>query len=88
MSKEKKRQLMVRSQYPPICHESQMPPVEAFSEETVVINGVWKVGDLVDWSIDGVQWSGRVAQILGDDRVQVILFQICQLPPICTFQNY
>ncbi|KAH7844921.1 hypothetical protein Vadar_033217 [Vaccinium darrowii] len=75
MSKEKKRQLMVRPQYPPICHESQMPPVEAFSEETVVINGVWKVGDLVDWSIDGVQWSGRVAQILGDDRVQI------ELPP-------
>lgn len=88
MSKDKKRQLMVRPQYPPICHESQLPCAEAISEETVVINGAWKVGDLVDWWNADAQWSGRVAQILSNDRVQVILFQICQLPPICTFQNY
>ncbi|KAG5554449.1 hypothetical protein RHGRI_012097 [Rhododendron griersonianum] len=71
MSKEKKRQLMVRPRYPPICHESQLPCAEAISEETVVINGAWKVGDLVDWWNASAQWSGRVAQILSNDRVQV-----------------
>ncbi|XP_058211970.1 uncharacterized protein LOC131324150 isoform X1 [Rhododendron vialii] len=75
MSKEKKRQLMVRPRYPPICHESQLPCAGAISEETVVINGAWKVGDLVDWWNAGAQWSGRVAQILSNDRVQI------ELPP-------
>ncbi|KAI8561045.1 hypothetical protein RHMOL_Rhmol04G0305600 [Rhododendron molle] len=75
MSKEKKRQLMVRPRYPPICHESQLLCAEAISEETVVINGAWKVGDLVDWWNAGAQWSGRVAQILSNDRVQI------ELPP-------
>ncbi|PSS15964.1 DUF724 domain-containing protein [Actinidia chinensis var. chinensis] len=74
-SKEKKRELMLRPQYPPICHESQLPPGNTISEVTVLNNGVWKVGDLVDWLTDGCYWSGRVIKILGNDKVQI------ELPP-------
>ncbi|GFY97779.1 agenet domain-containing protein [Actinidia rufa] len=74
-SKEKKRELMLRPQYPPICHKSQLPPGNTISEVTVVNNGVWKVGDLVDWLTDGCYWSGRVIKILGNDKVQI------ELPP-------
>uniref|UniRef100_A0A5B6YYU9 Agenet domain-containing protein n=1 Tax=Davidia involucrata TaxID=16924 RepID=A0A5B6YYU9_DAVIN len=73
--KETKRQLMVRPQYPPICHEKQMPRVNTNSEVTVIVDGVWKVGDLVDWWTDGCYWSGRVTQILGNNKVQI------ELPP-------
>ncbi|XP_028055205.1 uncharacterized protein LOC114259392 isoform X5 [Camellia sinensis] len=37
--------------------------------------GVWKVGDLVDWFTDGCYWSGRVTQILDNDKVEI------ELPP-------
>ncbi|XP_028055200.1 uncharacterized protein LOC114259392 isoform X1 [Camellia sinensis] len=69
------RQLMVRPGYPPIYLESQMPHGNAISEVTVVISGVWKVGDLVDWFTDGCYWSGRVTQILDNDKVEI------ELPP-------
>ncbi|KAA8548770.1 hypothetical protein F0562_000454 [Nyssa sinensis] len=66
---------MVRPYYPPIYHEGQMPHVNANSEVAVIVDGGWKVGDLVDWWTDGCYWSGRVTQILGNDMVQI------QLPP-------
>ncbi|KAK3009862.1 hypothetical protein RJ639_011876, partial [Escallonia herrerae] len=70
-SKRTKRQLMVRPQYPPINHESQDFDVSAISEVTVMVDSVWKVGDLVDWWSDGCYWSARVTQILGNDKVQI-----------------
>lgn len=71
--------LMVRPQYPPICKESEVAHANTLSEVTVARNGVWNVGDLVDWWMDGCYWSGRVTQILGDDKVQVIIFQLLLL---------
>ncbi|XAR57377.1 hypothetical protein NMG60_11025503 [Bertholletia excelsa] len=68
---EGKRELMVRPQYPPVYHEHQMPPANTTSEVIVVVDGFWKVGDLVDWWKDGCYWSGRLTQILGNDKVQV-----------------
>lgn len=69
------KMLMVRPQYPPICKESEVAHANTISEVTVARNGVWNVGDLVDWWMDGCYWSGRVTQILGDDKVQI------ELPP-------
>ncbi|KAK2972969.1 hypothetical protein RJ640_022026, partial [Escallonia rubra] len=70
-SKRTQRQLMVRPQYPPINHESQDFDASAISEVTVMVDSVWKVGDLVDWWSDGCYWSARVTQILGNDKVQI-----------------
>lgn len=72
-SKETKRQLMVRPRYPPLCHESDLPCVSAISEATVIIDDVWKIGDLVDWWKDDCYWSGKVTQILGNGMLQVII---------------
>uniref|UniRef100_A0A9I9E1Y1 Agenet domain-containing protein n=2 Tax=Cucumis melo TaxID=3656 RepID=A0A9I9E1Y1_CUCME len=73
-----KGQLMVRPQFPQVYREKQLSDVCTNSqlEVTVVVNDVWKVGDLVDWWKDNCYWSGKIIAILGDEEVKVEL-----LPP-------
>lgn len=73
-SKEAKSQLMLRPHFPPIYRESEMP--DAISEVVVIVLNVWKVGHLVDWLTDGCYWSGRIIEILGNEKVKIEL-----LPP-------
>ncbi|KAI3698163.1 hypothetical protein L6452_31275 [Arctium lappa] len=72
-SKEIKKQLMMRPHYPPMYHKSEMPPVNSISEVCVIIDGTWKVGDLVDWFEDNCYWSARVIKVLSNDKVQIEL---------------
>lgn len=71
-----KGQLMVRPQFPQVFREKQLSDVSTNSqlEVTVVVNDVWKVGDLVDWWKDNCYWSGKIIAILGDEEVKVLLF--------------
>jgi hypothetical protein len=75
-SKEAKSQLMLRPHFPPIYRESEMP--DAISEVVVIVLNVWKVGHLVDWLTDGCYWSGRIIEILGNEKVKVIF--LCYRP--------
>ncbi|KAI7745392.1 hypothetical protein M8C21_019909, partial [Ambrosia artemisiifolia] len=68
-SKPIKRQLMLRPQYPEMYHKSEMPPVNSISQACVILNGTWKVGDLVDWFESGCYWSARIVKVLSDDKV-------------------
>lgn len=66
------RELMLRPQYPQMYRKSEIPPVNSLSREFVVIDGTWKVGDLVDWFTDGCYWSAKVIKVFSDDdKVQV-----------------
>ncbi|PWA40838.1 Agenet-like domain-containing protein [Artemisia annua] len=69
----KKKQLMLRPQYPLKYHKSELPPVNSISEICVVIDGAWKVGDKVDWYQDDCYWSATVIKVLRNDKVQVTL---------------
>lgn len=64
---------MLRPYFPPVYHESTMPDVNTIAEVVVLVGDVWKVGDLVDWWKDGCYWSGRVTEVLGNEKVKVIL---------------
>ena len=76
-SRLKKKQMMLRPQYPLLYHKSEPPPVNSISEICVVIDGAWKVGDMVDWYKDDCYWSARIIEVLSNDKVQVVvLFQI------------
>lgn len=66
-----KKHLMVRPPYPPIYRDNQLPDINSISEVVVVINDVWKVGDLVDWWTDNVYWSGTITEILGEGKYRV-----------------
>ncbi|KAF9605801.1 hypothetical protein IFM89_018528 [Coptis chinensis] len=76
--KEKKMHLMVRPSFPSFYRTSQMPDTSTISEEIAILDDVFKVGDLVDWWSDGCYWSGRITDILGEDKVMVC-FQTASL---------
>ena len=76
-SKNVERTLMVRPCFPSVYRESQMPDVNTISEVVVIVNDVWKVGDLVDWWTDNCFWSGRITEKLGNEKVKVISFHLC-----------
>nr|GEV43380.1 agenet-like domain-containing protein [Tanacetum cinerariifolium] len=69
----KKKQLMLRPQYPllyDLYYKNEQPPVNSISEICVVIDDAWKVGDMVDWYKDDCYWSARVIKVLSNDKVQ------------------
>ncbi|CAH1427036.1 unnamed protein product [Lactuca virosa] len=47
----------------------EIPPYEV----CVIIDGVWKSGDLVDWFEDDCYWSASIIKILSDERVKIEL---------------
>ncbi|XP_061991436.1 uncharacterized protein LOC133709643 isoform X1 [Rosa rugosa] len=69
----KEKILMMRPPFPPMYNESKRPDVNTISEVVVIVSDVWKVGDLVDWWKDDCYWSGKVAEVLGDEKVKVEL---------------
>lgn len=71
-SKGLNRELMVRPSFPTIYHESEKFDVNTTTEVIVIVDNVWRVGDLVDWWTDDCYWCGRVTKILENGKVQVI----------------
>ncbi|KAL3828234.1 hypothetical protein ACJIZ3_017036 [Penstemon smallii] len=71
--KQKNRELMLRPPYPTIYKENQITHVSDITEVGLIVDDVWKVGDLVDWWTTGCYWSGRIIQLLGDGKAQVEL---------------
>ncbi|KAG0475781.1 hypothetical protein HPP92_015467 [Vanilla planifolia] len=69
----KKMELMVRPRYPLFYRESDLPVPLPECDVIVISNDAWKVGDLVDWWCDGCFWSGKVTQILENEKVQIKL---------------
>ena len=63
---------MVRPCFPTIYRESQIPDMNAISEDVVIVADVWKVGDLVDWFPD-TYWSGKIVKLLRNGKVKVLI---------------
>ncbi|MCD9559946.1 hypothetical protein HAX54_018325 [Datura stramonium] len=71
-SKEK-MQLMLRPQYPVVKLKNEVSDVSSISEATVVADGNWQAGDLVDWWANGCYWSGRLTKLLGNSEAELAL---------------
>lgn len=71
-SKEKK-QLMLRPQYPLVKLKNEVSDVSSISLATVVADGNWQAGDLVDWRANGCYWSGHLTKLLGNSKAEVII---------------
>ncbi|XP_076927700.1 uncharacterized protein LOC143591356 [Bidens hawaiensis] len=65
--------LMVRPPYPATYRKDNMPPANSLTDTCVVINGPWKVGNLVDWFSDDCYWTSTIIKVLSDDKVQIEL---------------
>ncbi|KAF2535059.1 hypothetical protein F2Q68_00019976, partial [Brassica cretica] len=60
--------LMVRPIRPRQSHENEEGCGGEEEEEVVVVHGLWKVGDLVDWWKDDCYWSGTVLEVREEDE--------------------
>ncbi|KAI7745390.1 hypothetical protein M8C21_011209 [Ambrosia artemisiifolia] len=92
-SKRVKRYLMMRPEYPMTYKKSEnMPPLDSISQVCVIVDGTWKVGDLVDWFTDGCYWSATVVKVLSNDKFQIEIFyesagKLAKQKALCTFEN-
>ncbi|XP_059291143.1 uncharacterized protein LOC132044655 [Lycium ferocissimum] len=68
-----KRQLMLRPQYPSVKLKNEVSDVSSISEATVVADGNWQVGDLVDWWANGCYWSGHLTKLFGNGEAELAL---------------
>uniref|UniRef100_M8BCB7 Uncharacterized protein n=1 Tax=Aegilops tauschii TaxID=37682 RepID=M8BCB7_AEGTA len=41
-----------------------------------VVSSPWKVGDLIDWWYTDCFWTGKIIELLGDDKVKIICPEI------------
>lgn len=81
---EIKMEIMVRPTFPPFYRENQVPDSYLKADVVAVTNDTWRVDDLVDWWCDSCYWSGRITQLLGDDKVMIELPE----PPLGEGMSY
>ncbi|KAL3372502.1 hypothetical protein AABB24_004841, partial [Solanum stoloniferum] len=67
---KEKTQLMLRPQYPLFKLKNEVSDVSSISEATVVVDGNWQAGDLVDWWANGCYWSGHLTKLLGNNEAE------------------
>ncbi|KAK4733071.1 hypothetical protein R3W88_007332 [Solanum pinnatisectum] len=70
---KEKTQLMLRPQYPSVKLKNEVSNVSSISEATVVVDGNWQAGDLVDWWANGCYWSGHLTKLLGNNEAELAL---------------
>ncbi|XP_055813653.1 uncharacterized protein LOC129883100 isoform X2 [Solanum dulcamara] len=68
-----KSQLMLRPEYPPVHLKNKLSDVNSNSNVTIVVDGTWKAGNLVDWWYENCYWSGKVTKLLGNGKAKIEL---------------
>lgn len=64
---------MVRPTFPQCYWENEKPNQLPKTHAVAIVTGPWKVGDLIDWWYTDCYWTGKIIELLGDDKVKVIL---------------
>ncbi|KAG5588064.1 hypothetical protein H5410_048498 [Solanum commersonii] len=77
-------QLMLRPEYPPVHLKNKVSDVSSNSDVTVVVDGTWREGDLVDWLYDDCYWSGQVTKLLYNGIAKIELLP----PPLGEGETY
>ncbi|KAL5226271.1 hypothetical protein ABZP36_014536 [Zizania latifolia] len=70
------REIMVRPPFPQWYWENQVSECGQKTNVVAIVSGPWKVGDLVDWWYTGCYWTGKITELLGDDKVKIVLPEI------------
>ncbi|KAH9297973.1 hypothetical protein KI387_029655, partial [Taxus chinensis] len=71
----KKLELMMRPGFPHFCRECDIKGCQNNCEIEAIINNEWQVGNLVDLWYDCCFWSGKIATILDNNKIQVDLLK-------------
>ncbi|MCL7038509.1 hypothetical protein MKW94_022173 [Papaver nudicaule] len=67
----KRKYLMLRPSYPQIYHQNQIPDAGDISEIIAIVDGTWKVGDMVDWFKDDCYWSACITNVQDEENIQI-----------------
>jgi hypothetical protein len=65
---------MLRPSFPHWCWDDNIPEHGQKMDDVAVVSFPWKVGDLVDWWYNCCFWTGKIIELLGDDKVKVSTF--------------
>lgn len=66
------RAIMVRPPFPQWYCETHIPEHCQKADVVAIVSGLWKVGDLVDWWYTGCFWTGKITELLGDDKFKIV----------------
>lgn len=67
------REIMVRPCFPQWYWENQISDPGLKTDVVAIVSAPWKVGDLIDWWYTGCYWTGKIIELLGDDKVKIVL---------------
>ncbi|KAL6865334.1 hypothetical protein ACP4OV_016485 [Aristida adscensionis] len=77
-------EIMIRPSFPLWYWADQVPEESPNQDVIAIVDGTWKVGDLVDWFSEGCYWSGKITKIPNADMVEVELLK----PPMGEGKRY
>lgn len=69
---------MIRPTFPQWYWENQIPDQHPKTDVMAIVSGPWKVGDLIEWWFTECYWSGKIIELLGNEKVKVILY-VCSV---------
>ncbi|XP_047083503.1 uncharacterized protein LOC124694576 [Lolium rigidum] len=70
------RELMLRPPFPPWCRDNDIPEHGQKMDVLAVVSSPWKVGDLIDWRHTSCFWTGKITELLGDDKAMIVCPEI------------
>ncbi|XP_044351800.1 uncharacterized protein [Triticum aestivum] len=70
------REIMLRPPFPQWCWENDICEHGQQMDVVAVVSSPWKVGDLIDWWYTDCFWTGKIIELLDDDKVKIICPEI------------
>ncbi|VAH68663.1 unnamed protein product [Triticum turgidum subsp. durum] len=70
------REIMLRPPFPRWCWENDIAELGPQTDVVAVVSSRWKVGDLIDWWYTDCFWTGKITELMSDDKVKIICPEI------------
>ncbi|PUZ56762.1 hypothetical protein GQ55_5G360500 [Panicum hallii var. hallii] len=67
--------IMVRPTFPQWYLEHEKPDQLPEANVVAVVSSPWKVGDLIEWWYTDCYWTGKIIELLGDNKVKIALHE-------------
>lgn len=62
---------MLRPSFPQWYWENKKPDQLPKTDVVAIVSSPWKVGALIEWWYTDCYWTGKIIELLGDDKVKV-----------------
>ncbi|XP_062211369.1 uncharacterized protein LOC133912568 [Phragmites australis] len=69
------RMIMLRPSFPQWYWENKKPDQLPKTDVVAIVSSPWKVGALIEWWYTDCYWTGKIIELLGDDKVKITLHE-------------